>query len=175
MCLHDERHEDAQHRNVSISINGARPLSLDLCERHHRELIRPVLEALAAHGVDETQPMPRRRDSNRHRRRSGPFKCLVPGCNATPLKHTGTLWQHLRGVHEITLDEYREQYGDPVPLSADEQAELVVEARCPVDGCSTVYSTELGNRWPQQALVSHLWGHHGIKLHTIDARQRSRA
>jgi hypothetical protein len=64
----------------------------------------------------------------------------------------------------MTLDEYQERYGELVPLTAEEKAQLVVEVRCEVDGCDQVYSTALGNRYPQSALTSHMWGRHGIKL-----------
>jgi hypothetical protein len=161
LCLADGRNVEAVHRQVPVSVAddvGA----LDLCVEH-RAMIEAVRRALTARAKPTRQP-PKGRDTNRHRRGVGPYRCLVPDCLSTPLKHRGTLWQHVRGVHEITLDEYVERYGEPTPLTPEELAALVVEAHCPVEGCDTVYSTADGYRWPQMALVSHTWGHHGIKL-----------
>ena len=158
---------EATHVDVPITIANARPATLDLCELHYKELLLPVLDALAEYGADppSTRPQPSAfRPRNRNPgRAAGPFKCLVEGCIATPLKHRGTLWQHLRGVHETTLDAYEEKYGELVPLTREEQAEVVIEVSCEVAGCNQAYSTALGNRWPQQAMISHMWGHHSIK------------
>lgn len=162
-CLEEGAQEPAVHRGIKVSLDGAPPLLLDLCQRHHVELVRPLLVALERYGVDpDGTPEPSgRRDSNRARRRSGPFKCQVPGCTASPLKHTGSLWQHLKGLHGLTMAEYRETYGEPVPMTEEELAELVVEVSC--DLCGQTYSTAKGHRFPRQALVSHMWGHHAVK------------
>lgn len=148
------RYVEAVHARIAISIDGMSGV-LDLCESHYDQLLRPVHDALADREQD---------DSTLRGKRSGPFLCQVDGCKAAPLKHTGTFWQHLRGVHQMTMDEFREKWGDPVPLSKEELANLVVEAGCEVEGCGQVYSTALGNRFPHQALISHMWGRHGIRV-----------
>jgi hypothetical protein len=162
----DGRQESAQHEGVIVRISGQRAdRTLDLCDRHYQELLQ-----FFAHGRvfradrPRTARQPRRGRDRNPGRQVGPFRCLVDGCVASPLKHRGTLWQHLRAQHGMTLDEYQERYGELVPLTAEEKAQLVVEVRCEVDGCDQVYSTALGNRYPQSALTSHMWGRHGIKL-----------
>lgn len=171
VCRGSGQRTAATHKGVAVTVGTAPLRLLDLCERHRVELLQPVVSALAKYGtLPEGQPRPRRRrDSNKGR--TGPFLCKVAGCKAAPLKHTGTLWQHLRGVHGMGVNVYRQQYGDPVPLTPEEQASLVVEVPCPVTGCGTVYSTALGHRYPQGALASHLRGHHGLKR-TKEGMQR---
>ena len=159
------------HEGVTVKISGRRGArTLDLCERHYRELLQFVaygreLRADRPRTGPRKQPRDLQDDPHRNRHReAGPFRCLVDGCRSAPLKHSGTLWQHVRGMHDMTLSEYKKLYGDPVPLTPEELAALVVEVRCEVDGCDQVYSTALGHRFPQSALVSHMWGRHGVKL-----------
>ncbi len=155
--------EPAAHAQVPVSVGLKKHReasgTLDLCARCHKELLQPVVDALNAHG--------RRRAPSRYRQRgwkrtSGPYLCQA-GCNAAPLKTGTTLEQHLLRVHDgLTLEEYTERHGELVPLTEEELAELVVEVPCP-QGCGQVYSTALGHRWPQSAMIHHMWGHHGIK------------
>lgn len=159
----------ATHEGVTVRVTGQRAArTLDLCQRHLQELLQFTAAGRVIR-ADRPRTGPRKprdhQDSHRNRHReAGPFRCLVDGCQSAPLKHRGTLWQHLRGQHMMTMDQYKKLYGDPVPLTPEELAELVVEARCEVDGCDQVYSTALGHRFPQSALVSHMWGRHGVKL-----------
>lgn len=159
VCLGSGGREEAVHHWPE----GA-PVVLDLCDRHYKEYVEPVVDLLGRYGWSpaEEPPPPKKRRNYR----SGPFLCKVEGCLAAPLKHSGTMWQHLVKKHGINMHTYRDLYGDPVPLTPEEQASLVIEARCPVEGCSAAYSTELGNRFPEQALMSHMWGHHAIKYET---------
>lgn len=150
MCR-DEGWECEHTRWIAKAVAEAPPLS--------REQIRRVATILGRASIEA--PPQSRRTSSRHR--MGPFKCQVPGCTSAPLRHGSTFWQHLRGIHQLTMGEYREKYGDPEPLTEEEMAAIVVEAHCPVDGCDKMYSTELGNRWPNGAMTSHLRGRHGLK------------
>jgi hypothetical protein len=145
------RYIEATHRRVRIRINEERGV-LDLCESHHEQLLLPVLEAIADRQEDDAS-LP---DRNR---RYGPIQCKVPGCGAV-LKHTGTLWQHLQLKHKTVIAQYRAEYGDPVPMTAEEVAAAVVEASCKV--CGKTYSTERGHRFPQSALVPHLRARHAL-------------
>lgn len=148
------RYVQADHQGVRLKVDGTTGV-LDLCEEHYEQLLTPVLEAIADRKADDEVT-----HRQRHRR-YGPIKCEVPGCDAAPLKHTGTFWQHLRGVHDMTMEEYREAHGDPEPTPVEELPD--VEARCKVKGCGKVYSTALGHRWPRNALISHLRGRHGLQ------------
>lgn len=159
LCLEEGRKEPAEYRKFPITLGHGPPLGIDLCELHHKQLLQPVLEVLARHGIDLTaRPKERQRG---WRRNTGPYKCHA-GCDAAPLKNATTFEVHLRKLHGMTLDDYVSRYGDLVPLTAEEQAELVVEVECEVEGCGTAYSTARGNRWPQQAMISHMRGRHGL-------------
>lgn len=142
-------------RTVEVSIGGVVVGELDLCDKHVASVTLAIKRALP-------RRPPRRRDK---RDKKGPFLCQVTGCkNAVPLKHEKSLWQHLRLFHELTLAEYREQYGELTPMTAEELAAAVLEVRCDEAGCDQAYSTATGTRWPRAALVSHLRGRHGLKL-----------
>lgn len=157
VCLAQGEKVEAQHVRLPVSINRSRSQVVELCDEHYELLLQPLLQVLMKPEAPTSRTRGRRYD-----RRTGPFLCQVRDCGAI-LKHTGTLWQHLQGRHELTIAEYREKYGDPVPLTPEEVAGTVVEAKCRVKGCGQVYSTELGHRFPQSALASHMWGRHGIK------------
>lgn len=150
-------------RLFTITVNGS-TWDVDLCQTCEKMRLAPLVEFASTWGEVPTRRLPVGERTWRPKpgRRRGPFRCLA-GCAATPLKNSDTLRQHLALVHDgLTLDEYVDRYGELVPLTPEEQAE-VIEVRCEVEGCDRVYSTALGNRWPQQAMVSHLWGTHGIK------------
>lgn len=162
MCLDVDKRVPATFHHVKVQISSPNrpwrmkaPGDLDLCNMHYTTVIVPLAEALD-YAHDRGQRL-RGRDRNPGRN-IGPFQCQVPGCLAAPLKHRGTLWQHLRKIHEITLDEYLERYGELVPLTQEQLDALVVEARC--EECGKTYSTATGTRWPRQALVSHMRGRH---------------
>lgn len=147
---------ESDHVDIAIRINGERG-KLDLCDPHYEQLILPVLEAVADRKDDDLDV--RRKTA----RKIGPFRCQILGCPTPVLKHKDSFWQHLRKVHGTTLDVYREEYGEPEPLTPEEAAQVVVEQTCPAPDCGKVYSTEKGNRWPLGALNSHLRGRHGLK------------
>jgi hypothetical protein len=140
---------------AAVSLGDDVVLDLDLCEKHRRSVRAAVRKAVSSKRRHKKAP---------RGRRTGPFRCLVPGCQAAPLQHRSSFWQHLQINHDLTMDEYVAQHGEPIPLTAAEAAALVVEVRCDVDGCDQAYSTATGTRWPRQALVSHLRGRHGLKL-----------
>lgn len=148
--------------SISIAIGERVPRALDLCTRCHRELLQPVLDALSAHGVS-MQRFTRPERQRNWKRNVGPFLCRA-GCGFPPHRSAATLEAHLNLIHDgMTFDEYVEQHGELVAMTTDEIAQLVVEARCSLDDCGKLYSTELGHRWPHQALRSHLLSRHGIK------------
>jgi hypothetical protein len=134
---------------------------LDLCEVHFKELLQPVLDVLADHGseVDTGEKTPTYRQN--WKRKTGPVLCQA-GCTSAPHKSVATLEVHVRRLHDLSWEEYVDRYGPPVPLTDSELGHLVVEVRCP-EGCGQVYSTALGHRFPQQAMVSHMRGHHGLR------------
>lgn len=120
LCLgEDEEREEATHTNnaVTLGLGGrARPLTLDLCERHLKELLEPLAEALAAYGapVGDTPLASPRRGS--YKRKDGPFRCLVEGCDAALLSTIDSFGKHLRKQHGIGVRQYRDRYGEPLPV-----------------------------------------------------------
>lgn len=151
----------AEHVNLPIAVGPTGPLTLDLCELHYKELLQPVLDALLNHGE---KPVPRvlgKRTRIGQKRLYGPYRCLA-GCTSAPLKNYITLTSHLRLIHDgMTLDEYVAKYGELVPLEPEDMEP--VEVRCEIQDCDQAYSTATGTRWPQQAMVSHMRGRHGLK------------
>lgn len=146
----------AGHEGVRIEIGHRVPRTMDLCDRHYREIIQPVLDAMI-HGVAKK---PRKERQRGTKRTVGPYQCKL--CVAAPLKNATTLEVHLRRLHDVaSLEEYVERFGQLVPLTPEEAAEPV-DVECEIEGCGQVYSTALGNRWPQMAMVSHMRGRHGI-------------
>lgn len=144
-----------------LGVRGAhRPIKVDLCQDDYDRLIQPILDLLAS-----ARPYPK--GMSRHRqwkgRDVGPFLCLE--CNNPPLKHAGTLTAHVQQQHAMTRAEYIKKHGPLVPLTPEEVAELVVEVTCGIGGCEQLYSTELGNRWPHQAMRAHQIARHGTLLH----------
>jgi len=159
-CQHLDEQTMADHPGVTVRIGNGETRSIDLCTAHHLELIAPIEHALKVHGrVGEEPPAKRAPSRLSWKRTFGPLLCKA-GCNAAPLKTAFTLEQHLRRLHDMTLEEYVAQYGELVELTADEQESLVVEVRCDHEDCDQLYSTALGNRYPQQAMVAHMRGHH---------------
>lgn len=153
----------ATRTDVLVAIYRAKPKTLDLCEFHFAQLVEPLLKAVKKHGVNvRTGAKP---PDVRHgwKRRVGPLLCQA-GCVSAPLKYVLTLEVHLRKLHGgMTLEEYIERYGELQPLTPEEVAELEVEVVCDQPGCNQRYSLSRGNRYPQQAMVAHMRGHHGIK------------
>lgn len=153
----------ATRTDVLVRIYRAKPKTLDLCEFHFAQLVEPLLKVVKKYGVDAKtyEATPNHRQNGK--RKIGPLLCKA-GCVAAPLKHAGTLEIHLRKLHDgMTLEEYVERFGELQPLTPEQLAELDVEIVCDQTGCNKRYSLSRGNRYPQQAMVSHMWGHHGIK------------
>lgn len=145
---------------IRVAVGRVRGRTLDLCEVHFTNLLQPVLDALEKHGteVKTGEKVPTHRQS--WKRVTGPVQCRA-GCMSAPHKTVATLENHLRRLHGLTLDEYTERFGSDA-LSPIDLEEVVTEVHCP-EGCGKVYSTALGNRYPQQAMVSHMRGHHGLR------------
>lgn len=160
--------EPATHVQVPVTIGqGAEPRTLDLCDHCHDRLLGPVLAALAEHGADPVTGEPpaevkaRRRPGTKWVR--GPLKCEIPDCVSAPHKNRKTLQQHLHRVHDLTIDAYVAEYGEPAPLTPQQQAAIAVEVGCLVKDCPKVYSTERGNPRPETAMIQHMWRVHQIK------------
>jgi hypothetical protein len=161
-CLAQGTSRAATRVGVRVQVGDTKPLLLDLCSGHYRRIVEPMVNALAIYGYPEDKPAVRQRD-HRTDRTTGPFLCQVKDCNWGPLKHYATLWQHIRGVHGMTIGEYREQYGDPTPMTAEEVATFSLTVECELDDCDETWSTSKGHRWPRRAMEQHMWGVHGVK------------
>lgn len=155
-----DRPTPAEHVNLPITIGATGPLTLDLCELHYKELLQPALDALLAHGEKPVERPLNHRSRVGQKRQLGPYRCLA-GCTSAPLKNYITLTTHLHKIHDLTLPEYIAEHGELVPLEPHEMEP--VEVRCELQGCDQTYSTATGTRWPQQAMVSHMRGRHGLK------------
>lgn len=140
-------------KRLGLVLSGTTVGTLDRWQR--------ILDVLHIESVDWSAPPAI--EPRQPRSRPGPYRCLVDGCQGTPLKHRSTLWQHLTLVHSMSMEDYIEQYGQPVPMTPEEVAALVIEIRC--DLCPKVYSTQLGHRWPRSAWIAHMWATHGVKVH----------
>ena len=127
-----------------------------MCDRHYNELVFPLAAALDRHGLEsETMELPQCLSAGPLH--PGTWHWNGPrGCRLRT-RLAGTLWQHLRGMHNLTMDEYCEKYGRPQPLTQD----VVVEVACEL--CGKEYSSR-HHRWPRGALVSHMRGRHAMKL-----------
>lgn len=146
---------------VKVVVGDSKPLLLDLCSGHYRRIVEPMLQTLAIYGYPEGKPAPKR--NHRTDRTTGPFLCQVKDCDWGLLKHYATLWQHVRGVHGMKINEYREQYGKPVPMTPEEVAAFSLTVECEYDGCTETWSTTKGHRWPRRAMEQHMWGVHAVK------------
>jgi len=134
---------------LDTSAKGAKPRTIDLCDRHHKELVVPLIDALNAWGVSLqpsmvgrqpvglAQPAPGVRTTTgdrSHRAKDsggrkfpkpgtkvwGPFKCRVKGCTQrAPSINLDAFHQHLHARHAITPAEYVERYGKPGPGRPD--------------------------------------------------------
>jgi hypothetical protein len=176
LCLHADQHQEADGTHVvSVTPPGRtpRPLSLDLCDIHAKELLTPVVLVLEEYGApvgDELATRRRRQTANR-----GPAdipegqvpKCQVPGCDnnrGRGFTSYSSFGAHIRQQHGLTIVEYRDEYGPEGAVTAaptPEQFNVGEEFKCP--DCDNVYSVELGNNRPAQALGVHRAKTHGYK------------
>lgn len=86
------------------------PREIDLCDEDYDRLVQPLLDAMQEYGINVNKPAKERQRG--WKRAVGPYQCQVPGCRASkPLRTGETLAVHLRKQHQLTLDEYMEQYG----------------------------------------------------------------
>lgn len=157
---------EATRVGVRVHIGDAQPLLLDLCPGHYLRMIEPILATLAVYGYPEEPAKPRR--DHRVDRTTGPFMCKIGGCQQVPLKHYASFYQHLKRWHDMTITDYREKYGELVPMTPEEVAAFSLTVECELK-CGESWSTTEGHRWPVRAMESHMWGVHGVKA----ARLRS--
>lgn len=106
-CFAEDVKADA--RTVAVVIDGGKPLTVDVCERHDKEIVQPLRELLEAHGskLDAASAAPARAATVGRR--------LCPHCGAS-LKSADSLAKHIRrshGDHDETPDQ-------PTPPSVDE-------------------------------------------------------
>jgi len=151
----------------------SKPQVMLTCERHRKEFYDPLRELLEAFGASPEGSAPAGGSTKaRKDREPGPFKCMVEGCTAVPLKNVGSFNAHVRQKHDLTRGAYVEIYGEPQQLG---QQSLPIDttpigdsvATCPE--CEKVYSHELGNNRPLQALGVHLARVHGISAESRKA------
>jgi hypothetical protein len=143
LCHPSTGNDCSYARTIKRWLDDAPPLSAATLQKVARILSTATPPATPKRGTGRTP---------------GPFKCLVPGCIAAPLKHRDGLGAHLHLFHDLSLADYVEQYGELEPVE-----EEVVVVACPVEWCATEYSTP-NTRWPRQALVSHMRGVHAVRL-----------
>lgn len=115
LCLSKGQEVIADHVATAVVIGKAKERLIDLCDADYKLLVTPLVDALAEHGYNDTPPKPKRDE--------GPFTCLVSECEAAA---KGRVWKnrrsfngHVLEVHGIGMDDYREKYGNPVPVAAD--------------------------------------------------------
>jgi len=177
-----------------MQLGGGKARTMDLCERHTKELVQPLLDALESYGV-VPQPNPVGRPPRavakpaegvgvgahkRSRRRDGdgpakvkwgtliwgPFECKVKGCRGRGSSNLDAFYQHLRARHGITPDEYEQKYGAPGPGRPDlpVQRERLAGVWRCQD-CDTVFTTEDGAASPPSTrLAAHMRREHGTTL-----------
>lgn len=182
--VHDERVEADRSEVIRVDSLGGRPLSLDVCETCHKELIAPLVEALEEYGAPADAAADLRPVGSPPLKRSsamdGPFRCEVHGCivprNNGLIATRQSLAAHLRRSHGLTITQYRDAYGEPRPVAVEpglftpsvERGPIgEPEATCPE--CGKVYSHETGSNRPAQAL-----GVHRAKAHGISGAARSK-
>ena len=146
-----------------------------MCERHRKEFYEPLRDLLDEFGASTEGGPVFASTKARKDRVSGPFKCQVDNCGAAPLKNVGSFNAHVRQMHGLTRGEYVGLYGEPTALGQDALPVDATpigesEAKCEVPGCGKVYSHELGNNRPLQALGVHL-----ARVHGISAESRKEA
>lgn len=119
-CLdHDDVREPATHKTPPVTLNG-KPYVMDVCDRHHKEMVQPLADALAALGRAVEDETPGKRATNAGRKYFKPavgIRCQVPGCTQRPsgANSRKAFGQHLYGRHagtEVgTLSGYEAVYG----------------------------------------------------------------
>lgn len=166
-CRASGTEREATRVGVKIVVGETKPLLLDLCSGHYRRIVEPMLQTLAIYGYPEGRPAEKKSDrDHRNDRTTGPYLCQVDGCDSTPLKHYGSLYQHIKGWHQMGIAEYREKYG-LVPMTPEEVAAFSMTVECEFDGCDETWSTSKGHRWPRRAMEQHMWGVHGVKAERV--------
>lgn len=171
--------------------------TLDLCERHRKELVDPLLAALREHGAaaEERAALPTSAAPRRTRRPraevppEGEIVCKVPGCVRRGVAGSSTVLafkQHVRTRHDLTAQEYVATYGKPRTIAGAEvelwapDPEPVVPGDpwvCGVDDCTKRYDPE-EYAMPAQALGLHRRTAHGVdgssRRSAQERRQRDR-
>lgn len=160
-CQAEDARTEGDHYEP-VQLPGAKPLAVDLCERHYKEFLAPLEEMLSAHGQKAGAPSPAPSSGQRrYRPREGsdpigpPYLCKVPDC---PSEHdyanAASLGSHVRTVHGLTLADYRGAL-----TSGDWPESAVRSWACTEPGCDKDYSE---NALPAQALGLHRAKAHGI-------------
>lgn len=135
-CAKDGVREPGQ-TTPPLTIGNAKPRTLDLCERHRKELLDALVSALDEDGADlggaaaktgkgAAESVSRLPYGSANA--PGPFDCLVPDCGGRHTVKKGgrgypspkALQNHLAYQHGVTMADYIEQYGVPVSLTTGE-------------------------------------------------------
>ena len=174
-CYRDGENTEGEEVVIALGdLARSKAQTMLLCERHRKEFYEPLRDLLDEFGAAVEGGPVLSSTKARKDKEAGPFRCLADECTAAPLKNVGSFNAHVRQKHGLTRGAYVEIFGEPTPLG---QEALPVdttpigdsEARCDVPGCGKVYSHELGNNRPLQALGVHLARVHGISAESRKA------
>jgi hypothetical protein len=167
-----------------ITVGGARPRTLDLCEVHRKDTLDALVQLLKDRGALVEASMPATAPSGIKRGRkpkwvdaSGPFECLVPGCPSDQTySNRKSLGGHLNREHRVTITDYEAVHGrvggrlelqTGTPASNPEVGlpppsdSVPDELRCGMDDCPVYYDPAIYAR-PHQALGVHRRMRHGV-------------
>lgn len=187
-CAITEQKEPAS-TTPPIAIGANKPRTLDLCDRHTKELVTPLLDLLVQDGsVVEGGPSVATLKPGRRSRAGipkggvngtpGPFDCKVPDCTGRHsfvkggrgYPNLGALKAHISYAHELTFTDYEEQYGearaeqppgDHPSLLDQELPDPGPNFVCGIDGCDKSYPPD-EFKAPKQALGVHRAQAHGV-------------
>ena len=109
-----DNHEDQVEATVerTLSVDGSKMLTLDLCEECDASFILPVIGMLEEYGVDEKAAYPRKDKKRRTKERSDGNTCPVCGFESVSRDSLG---QHLRIRHGKGLRDFPDELPTPVP------------------------------------------------------------
>lgn len=201
-CSREGRQEPAE-TTPAISLGSDKPKTLDLCERHRKEILEALSDLLRTEGVRVEEPLGKaaakktRRSGQRITDKTpGPFPCLVPGCPGLRSKKgpnypsRGSLKNHLGYAHDIKFDDYVARYGEPqqavvmttdsqqpddeaLPYDADVDSTPHALEVCGIDGCQVSYPPEQYKN-PAQAMGVHRSSKHGVRGSSRRAQERAK-
>lgn len=126
-------HEPAE--TFTVAIDGAAPMTIDLCERHHKTLVAPLVELLANHGYRESMTTTPAGTGRHGQKPKGARDMPCLWCDMAYASSTG-LGGHLVAVHGFPANDTTENRATIGSVYDD--------GRCPVCGAAVVSVTALG-------------------------------